>query len=465
MVFNYEQLERQLIYTNADTEKDLRKRNGFNTRLLKLLKSNFDNELSPLYIISKNRALTIINEAYYLLACAWDDPNPAESIYDKFFSRMDSSIEFYERDACACCMWLILECKLNLPDKLVAFKFELEHSIREPSLLGPFKQFRNRLNGQKFEIDISPIPVEISELKESKSYVLALLTKGYDRPAIRNVISRYKDKEDKLKLLQLLQDAFPAYVDVLTGTSDPSYYFSRHTPKNGWVRCDRSIELAFWRYAANADRADEAFFRTLEDEVNGITHDDGSGNMAESIAKARLEERDFYDNLLKRLSEELKPSDLQQQLSMSNAKVDMYARENDMLKRKIEELESRLQDKDSSIADLQGKIVPLQQDSDQTSEVDRCFKFKEIVSEALASLDIKYVDFLLQLIYRRTSEVLSPDKTALIGLVNKHSNQLHALAQGIQIGTYVQTGGTMINELHNYLDDLNKYLQNNNGNN
>lgn len=444
-------LQRQLLYANASSDEVMLERDP----IIKELYKYWEGDYASLFDdrITKRR---LANEIFYQLTRAYDEETPQEGVYNNYYCDIEYDLRnSYGTDVCVCSMWIVLELQESLPDKITAFKSELENVVKDVFALESAKDYCRKMKkkGKRYNSDFTPRPVNPNRLHCSKEDDWALATEGFDKKKIRTIIYRYKRHENRIAVLRMIENAFPMFdqlaqhpenrerVDVFSGRKDRKFYF--------------------WFYFDHADRADMRFFAELLEELETnsgqpMLFDASEFRIAEThLRQAEQKAPQTQEEFNKWIQARMDATALRQELSMREAKADMLAKENDQLRNRVAELEAKLKDKKATIADLKEQVQPQgNSNPDRLQELDDCFLFKNLVREALSSHDIPYVEFLLRLIYRKTGNVLSNEKLRLINLVEKHADQLKAQAHGIHIDQFVQTGGTSINELHNYLEDV-----------
>lgn len=444
-------LQRQLLYANASSDEVMLERDPINKELYKF----WDGDYASLFDdhITKRR---LANEVYYQLTRAYEEDTPQEGVYNNYYNDISYDLRTsYGTDVCVCSMWIVLELQESLPEKIVAFKSELENVVKDVFALESAKDFCRRMKkkGKRYNSDFTPRPVNPDKLSCRKEDDWALATEGFGKKKIRTIIYRYTRHENRIAVFRMIENAFPMFEQLANHPENKEHVniYSGH----------RDRKFYFWFYFENADRADNTFFAELLEELEAnsgqpMLFDPKDLKIAENhLLLAEQKAPKTQEEFNKWMQARMDAVALRQELSMREAKADMLAKENDQLRNRVAELEAKLKDKKATIADLKEQVHPHDDNNpDCLQELDDCFLFKNLVREALSSHDITYVDYLLKLMYRKTGSVVSAEKNRLIDLVEKWADELKANAHGIHIDNFYQTGGTSINELHNYLDQV-----------
>jgi hypothetical protein len=191
-------LPRQFIYTDCRTLDDFLRGDELNKELYKVYLKVKD---SPYYF--KFDAEKAFNEAYYIATMAMNDPHPELDVREWWFRAKGDIGWAYAANLVMSMVYAILSLQENRPEKI-----DYVLTIMDGSNYGEehFPYFKDMAEHEKrrFHSDLTIHPITVDELRNLPIH-WPQVTEDFEQEAIKELISLYPTKEEKLKLINLIE--------------------------------------------------------------------------------------------------------------------------------------------------------------------------------------------------------------------------------------------------------------------
>lgn len=193
-------LPKQLIYTDRRNLDDFLREDGLNRSLYKVYLKVKDR---PYYFkFSTEKAF---NEAYYISTMAMNEPHPELDVREWRYLAKNNMGWAYAADLVMSMVYAILYLQNNKDEKIDYVLTVMQGAGYSEDYFPDFKYMaENETNRYNSDLSINPCPVD--ELQNADIFWPAI-TEKYDQQIIRELLTLYTSKEERLKLIDLIENS------------------------------------------------------------------------------------------------------------------------------------------------------------------------------------------------------------------------------------------------------------------
>lgn len=193
-------------------------------------------------------SVKMFNEVRYQCVRLMLDKHPEENVYGNYLNDARNTLGWrYASDLCFSMVYAVLSLLKNLPVQMPRFCGILcDNKLKMEQYFFPdFKQFveEQKAKGAEYEIDLKPMP-ELPKAMRNAGYEGQIVmngvavnnwiptygsewwkgvTKGFDQDTIREVLTLWTDKQERLEVLQIIEQAFDLEEQASTQEADTDH--------------------------------------------------------------------------------------------------------------------------------------------------------------------------------------------------------------------------------------------------
>lgn len=217
-------LPRTFIYRDRKELDEFLKDNELNEALYDVFLEVKDN-----YYNLKISAETIFNEVYHQCTRLMLDPHPEARVWDYLNDAKNNTGWRYTSDLVFSMVYAILSLQPRLTSSIKRFLRCLEGKNLNECYFPAFKRMVDSWGGiecgrivrgaKDFQSDFTSSPEPPERLFVHGTFSWSVVTKDYDQERIRMIVNLWSSQEDRLTVLNLIEDAF-VYDEAFTGNAD-----------------------------------------------------------------------------------------------------------------------------------------------------------------------------------------------------------------------------------------------------
>ena len=193
-------LPKQMIYTDRRNLDDFLREDGLNRSLYKVFLKVKDR---PYYF--KFSAEKAFNEAYYISTMAMNEPHPELDVREWRYIAKNHMGWAYSADLVMSMVYAILYLQNNKDERIEYVLMMMERADYSKDYFPDFKEMAEKEADRYSSVfPIHPCPVD--ELRDA-SISWPVVTEGFDQQTIRELLTLYPSKEERLKLIDLIEEA------------------------------------------------------------------------------------------------------------------------------------------------------------------------------------------------------------------------------------------------------------------
>lgn len=206
-------LPRTFIYRDRKELDEFLKDNPLNDALYDIFLDVKDS-----YYNLKIPAEVIFNEVYYQCTRLMLDPHPEARVWDYLNDAKDNTGWRYTSDLVFSMVYAVLSVQPQAPYSVRRFLRCLEGKNLNECYFPSFKNMADIWGGiengrivgntKTYQSDFTPSPESPERINVHKPFIWSEVTDDYNQERIRMIMDLWSDKEDKLAILKMIEDAF-----------------------------------------------------------------------------------------------------------------------------------------------------------------------------------------------------------------------------------------------------------------
>lgn len=194
-----EKLPRDFVYTDRRTLDDFLRSDDLNKELYKVYLQVKDR---PYYF--KFDAEKAFNEAYYIATLAMYDPHPELNVREWLWIAKGNMGWRYAANLVMSMVYAILYLQEDRPEKIDYVLQLMEGQDYGEDYFGAFDAMAHS-NTARYKSDLTPHPHPVAELTQTL-WDWKEITEDYEQDTIRELLALFPSKEEKLKLIDIIEE-------------------------------------------------------------------------------------------------------------------------------------------------------------------------------------------------------------------------------------------------------------------
>ena len=209
----FKKLPRQLVYRDRRNLDDFLRNDELNKELYKVYLRVKD---KPYYF--KFEAEKAFNEAYYISTLAFNESHPELDVRDWWYLAKDDIGWAYAANLVLSMVYAILSLQKDKPEK-IEYVLEIMQGENYGEEHFPAYKYLAENHPSKYSTDFNILPSPVDELP-NKIGLWEEITEEFDQDTIRELVSLYPTKDERLKLIDLIEHSQKVIDDFNAATDD-----------------------------------------------------------------------------------------------------------------------------------------------------------------------------------------------------------------------------------------------------
>ena len=194
-----ERLPRELVYTHRLTLDDFLSENELNKELYKVYL-----EIKDIPYYFKFDAEKAFNEAYYIATLVMNDPHPELNVREWLWIAKADMGWRYAANLVMSMVYAILYLQAERPEKIDYILKLMEGQDYGEDYFGYFQGLA-KSHKERYNSDLLPNPQSVDVIKRTL-FDWNQITNDYDQETIRKIVELFRSKEEKLKIIDTIED-------------------------------------------------------------------------------------------------------------------------------------------------------------------------------------------------------------------------------------------------------------------
>ncbi len=194
-----ERLPRELVYTDRLTLDDFLSENELNKELYKVYL-----EIKDIPYYFKFDAEKAFNEAYYIATLVMNDPHPELNVREWLWIAKADMGWRYAANLVMSMVYAILYLQAERPEKIDYILKLMEGQDYGEDYFGYFQGLA-KSHKERYNSDLLPNPQSVDVIKRTL-FDWNQITNDYDQETIRKIVELFRSKEEKLKIIDTIED-------------------------------------------------------------------------------------------------------------------------------------------------------------------------------------------------------------------------------------------------------------------
>lgn len=194
-----ERLPRELVYTDRLTLDDFLSENELNKELYKVYL-----EIKDIPYYFKFDAEKAFNEAYYIATLVMNDPHPELNVREWLWIAKADMGWRYAANLVMSMVYAILYLQAERPEKIDYILKLMEGQDYGEDYFGYFQGLA-KSHKERYNSDLLPNPQSVEVIKRTL-FDWNQITNDYDQETIRKIVELFRSKEEKLKIIDTIED-------------------------------------------------------------------------------------------------------------------------------------------------------------------------------------------------------------------------------------------------------------------